>query len=51
MFCANDRRDILLVVEGSKDAQAALHFADAEVEAFVCWRSGCAQCQRQSPRR
>ena len=27
---ANDRRDILLVVEGSKDALAALHFADAE---------------------
>ena len=27
---ANDRRDILLVPEGSKDALAALHFADAE---------------------
>jgi 5S rRNA maturation endonuclease (ribonuclease M5) len=27
---ANDRRDILLIVEGSKDALAALHFADAE---------------------
>jgi hypothetical protein len=26
----NDRRDILLVVEGSKDALAALHFADVE---------------------
>jgi hypothetical protein len=26
----NDRREILLVVEGSKDALAALHFADAE---------------------
>ena len=27
---ANDRRDILLIPEGSKDALAALHFADAE---------------------
>lgn len=27
---ANDRRDILLTPEGSKDALAALHFADAE---------------------
>ena len=27
---ANDRREILLVTEGSKDALAALHFADAE---------------------
>jgi hypothetical protein len=27
---ANDRREILLIVEGSKDALAALHFADAE---------------------
>jgi hypothetical protein len=27
---ANDRRDILLTLEGSKDALAALHFADAE---------------------
>jgi hypothetical protein len=27
---ANDRRDILLIVEGSKDALAALHFGDAE---------------------
>jgi hypothetical protein len=27
---ANDRRDILLILEGSKDALAALHFADAE---------------------
>jgi hypothetical protein len=27
---ANDRREILLTVEGSKDALAALHFADAE---------------------
>jgi hypothetical protein len=27
---ANDRRDILLIVEGSKDALAALHFADVE---------------------
>jgi hypothetical protein len=26
----NDRREILLVTEGSKDALAALHFADAE---------------------
>jgi hypothetical protein len=26
----NDRRDILLIIEGSKDALAALHFADAE---------------------
>lgn len=26
----NDRRDILLVIEGSKDALAAFHFADAE---------------------
>jgi hypothetical protein len=27
---ANDRREILLIVEGSKDALAALHFADVE---------------------
>jgi hypothetical protein len=27
---ANDRRDILLILEGSKDALSALHFADAE---------------------
>ena len=27
---ANDRHDILLIIEGSKDALAALHFADAE---------------------
>ena len=27
---ANDRRDVLLIPEGSKDALAALHFADAE---------------------
>jgi hypothetical protein len=27
---ANDRREILLIVEGSKDALAALHFGDAE---------------------
>ena len=27
---ANDRRDILLMLEGSKDALAALHFADVE---------------------
>src|SRR6266478_2691693 len=27
---ANDRRDVLLIIEGSKDALAALHFADAE---------------------
>ena len=27
---ANDRREILLIIEGSKDALAALHFADAE---------------------
>ena len=27
---AKDRRDILLIVEGSKDVLAALHFADAE---------------------
>jgi len=27
---ANDRRDVLLMPEGSKDALAALHFADAE---------------------
>jgi hypothetical protein len=26
----NDRREILLIIEGSKDALAALHFADAE---------------------
>jgi hypothetical protein len=30
---ANDRREILLTPEGSKDALAALHFADAEAEA------------------
>jgi hypothetical protein len=27
---ANDRREILLIIEGSKDALAALHFADVE---------------------
>jgi hypothetical protein len=27
---ANDRRDILLILEGSKDALSALHFADVE---------------------
>ena len=27
---ANNRREVLLIVEGSKDALAALHFADAE---------------------
>jgi hypothetical protein len=27
---ANDRREVLLIIEGSKDALAALHFADTE---------------------
>jgi hypothetical protein len=27
---ANDRREVLLIIEGSKDALAALHFADVE---------------------
>ena len=30
MLLSNDRREILLIPEGSKDALAALHFADAE---------------------
>jgi len=30
MFWRTDRREILLTPEGSKDALAALHFADAE---------------------
>jgi hypothetical protein len=27
---ANDRREILLIIEGSKDGLAAMHFADVE---------------------
>jgi len=47
----NDRREILLVTEGSKDALAALHFADAEGSLFGCWRGGCARCGCQSTHR
>ena len=43
MLLRNDRREILLTPEGSKDALAALHFADAEDTLSVCGSGGCAR--------
>ena len=40
---ANDRREILLTPEGSKDALAAFHFADAEDKTARSGSGGCAR--------